>query len=391
MADEPGWEDIFDATGGEHGPSAEPSALRPRQRGRHRPRRRLTRLWVLLAVFVLLLGGGAVVWTTFQPQIRQVLGWEEPVDYQGAGTGKVIITIKNGQIGSDVAKTLFEAGVTKSFVAFYTLLLTQKPPIQFHPGSFQLKQKMSAKSALTALTDPANKVLTRLVVPEGTTVAGVIKRLGDLSESTSMSVPDLQAAAADYKAYGLPAQAPSLEGYLFPATYSLNPGMKAHEIFQTMVNEMFTRLDAAAVAPADRHRVLTLASITQKEGGKTSDFYQVARVWVNRIERGMNLQSDPTVSYGSGGTTIGTTDAERADKSNRYNTYANPGLPIGPIANPGEAAIDATLRPAAGPWLYFVLVNGETGETAFSTTLAEHNAAVKVWQQWLRDHPGFGN
>jgi UPF0755 protein len=152
---------------------------------------------------------------------------------------------------------------------------------------------------------------------------------------------------------------------------------------------MFEVLDAAGVAPDDRHRVLTLASITQKEGGPESDFGKVARVWDNRIEQGMNLQSDATVSYGVNGTTISTTDAERADKKNPYNTYANPGLPVGPISNPGKAAIDATLHPAKGPWLYFVLVNGETGETVFSTTIEEHYAAVKIWQQWLRDHPGF--
>ncbi|MEO7123486.1 MAG: endolytic transglycosylase MltG, partial [Lacisediminihabitans sp.] len=160
-------------------------------------------------------------------------------------------------------------------------------------------------------------------------------------------------------------------------------------IFQVMVDAMFKHLDADGVAPADRHRVLTLAALTQKEGGSDADFYKVARVWDNRIAQGMNLQSDATVSYGIGGTTISTTNAERADKSNPYNTYANPGLPIGPISNPGQVAIDATLHPAQGPWLFFVLVNGETGETAFSTTLAEHNVAVKQWQTWLRAHPGF--
>ena len=103
----------------------------------------------------------------------------------------------------------------------------------------------------------------------------------------------------------------------------------------------------------------------------------------------MNLQSDATVSYGVGGTTISTTDAERADKTNPYNTYANPGCRSARSRIRARPAIDATLHPADGPWLYFVLVNGETGETVFSTTFAEHNAAVKVWQKWLRAHPGF--
>lgn len=409
MADTPNFDDLvnwsedrtppgFESGGGE--PEAQPGGqqgahpdqharLRPRRRDRRHRRRRLTWLWALLTVVAVVGGGGAIGWTTFEPQVRHVLGWEAPIDYTGTGTGSVIVTIKDGQIGSDVATMLQRSGVTRSYTAFYKLLLIQSPPVAFHPGSYKLKKQMSASAALAALIDPANKVATRLVVPEGTTVAGVIKRLSELSESTGLTSKQLQAAASDYKSYGLPPKAPRLEGYLFPATYTLEPGMSAHDIFQTMVTKMFEVLDAAGVAPADRHRVLTLASITQKEGGPESDFAKVARVWDNRVKQGMNLQSDATVSYGSGGTTISTTDAERADAGNPYNTYANPGLPVGPISNPGKAAIDATLHPAAGPWLYFVLVNGETGETVFSTTIEQHNAAVKIWQQWLRAHPGF--
>jgi UPF0755 protein len=384
------WSDSTDTPGaGQQRPEQPPTRRSSRNHRRKRRRRRLTWLWSLLIVVAVVVAGGAIVWTNFEPQVRHVLGWEAPVDYVGQGSGSVIVTIKNGQIGSDVATTLQKAGVTKTYAAFYKLLLVQDPAVQFHPGSYKLKMKMSASAALAALSDPANKVFTRVTVPEGTTVQGVVKRLAELSESTGINEKKLQAAANDYKSYGLPEAAPNLEGYLFPATYTLEPNTSAHDILQSMVTKMFEVLDAAGVAPDDRHRVLTLASITQKEGGPESDFGKVARVWDNRIEQGMNLQSDATVSYGVNGTTISTTDAERADKKNPYNTYANPGLPVGPISNPGKAAIDATLHPAKGPWLYFVLVNGETGETVFSTTIEEHYAAVKIWQQWLRDHPGF--
>ncbi|WP_349903078.1 endolytic transglycosylase MltG [Parafrigoribacterium humi] len=407
MANEPSWDDIFASQPGANAPTGGLPASgdgQPRSRrelrqanvrgggrgGRGpRKRRRLTWLWVLLAIIVVAGIGAGYVWANFQPQIRHVLGWEEPNDFTGSGTGKVIVTIKDGQIGEDVARTLAAAGVTKTFDAFYDLLLKQNPQVDFHPGSYSLKKEMSAKSALKALEDPKNKVVTRVVLPEGITVKGVIARLADLSQATGITKDQLTAAAADYTSYGLPPEAPSLEGYLFPATYSLDPGTTAHKIFQTMVDTMFKQLDADGVAVADRHHVLTLAALTQKEGGSDSDFYKVARVWDNRIAQGMHLQSDATVSYGVGGTTISTTPEERADKSNPYNTYANAGLPIGPISNPGQAAIDATLHPADGPWLYFVLVNGETGETVFSTTLADHNAAVKQWQAWLRAHPGF--
>ncbi|MEO6943598.1 MAG: endolytic transglycosylase MltG [Lacisediminihabitans sp.] len=419
MADEPSWDDIFTSQPGDHGdgqssPAGTSSqaplsrrelrerAAAPRDSGGRggkppkgqrrrpgKPRRRLTWLWVLLSVLVVVAVGASYVWFAYQPQVRHVLGWEDSIDFVGPGTGKVIVTIKNGQIGEDVAHTLKDAGVTKTFTAFYDLLLKQSPQVNFHPGSYSLRKGMSAKAALTAIQDPKNHVVTQVTLPEGITVKGVVSRLTSLSEATGISAAQLKAAAADYTSYGLPAEAPSLEGYLFPATYPLDPGITAHDVFQTMVNEMFRRLDAAGVPVADRHHVLTLAALTQKEGGNAADFLKVARVWDNRLAQGMNLQSDATVSYGAGGTTISTTDAERADKSNPYNTYANPGLPIGPISNPGQAAIDATLHPADGPWLYFVLVNGETGETTFSTTLAEHNAAVKEWQAWLRAHPGF--
>ncbi|MET4780195.1 endolytic transglycosylase MltG [Glaciihabitans sp. UYNi722] len=412
MVDDPSWDDIFNSqprTGENADPTPEPAPQSRREARERQPKRvregrvdeygpppqkkkkrRLGWLWVLL-VFVVVLGGAATaVWFTFEPQIRHVLGWEDSNDYVGSGSGKVIVTVKDGQIGGDVAKTLAASGVTKTYDAFYGLLL-KTPSVQFQPGSYQLKKQMSAKSALAAITDPKNKVLTRVILPEGITVKGVITRLSDISQSTGVTREQLEAAAADYKSFGLPAEAPSLEGYLFPATYNVNPGLSAHQILDTFVKETFKRLDAAGVAPADRHRILTLAALTQKEGGSTADFLKVARVWDNRIADKMNLQSDATVSYGVGGTTLETTAAQRADKSNPYNTYANPGLPVGPISNPGQAAIDATLHPADGSWIYFVVVNCSTGETAFSDTLAQHEAANKQLGQWQKEHPGGCN
>lgn len=143
----------------------------------------------------------------------------------------------------------------------------------------------------------------------------------------------------------------------------------------------------------DRERVLTLASIVQKEGGPAEDFPVVARLFLNRLELDppMNLESDATVSYGSGGTSIHTTDEERADSSNLYNTYANSGLPVGPISAPGDDAISAVVSPAEGDWLFMVLVNGETGETVFSDNYADHLVAVEQWQAWYRAHPGWDN
>jgi UPF0755 protein len=418
MADEPSWDDIFSSQPGAtppQQPSSDAAPLGRRQmrendevksRGRRSdrggrgrgggsdqyglpPKKKRRFAWIiwLVAIVVVVGGGGTAGFFAFKPQIEHVLGLDS-VDYAGSGTGKVVITIKNGQIGSDVAATLHTAGVTKTTAVFYNLLLKQKPAVDFEPGSYQLRSHMSAQAALTALKDPKNKVFTQIVLPEGITVKQVIAKLAAVSQSTGVSQAQLEAAAADYKSYGLPAAAPSLEGYLFPATYSLNPGLTAHQIFQTFVNETYARLDADGVPVADRHSVLTLASITQKEGGSTSDFLKVARVWDNRIAQGINLQSDATVAYGAGSSSIETTPAQRADKSDPYNTYANPGLPIGPISNPGDAAIKATLNPAPGTWLYFVVVNCSTGETVFSDTLAEQNAANAQLGAWEKANPG---
>lgn len=346
-------------------------------------KRRLGWLWALLTVFVLLIGSGVTGWVLFEPQIRHVLGWEAPIDYTTTGNGtKVTVVIQSGDIGSNVAKTLQQAGVTKTFEAFYQLLL-KKPSVTFEPGSYSLQRQMSAASALAALQDPQNKVVHVAVIKEGISANSAYVQL---ASATGLPVTDFAAAAKNYVALGVPSDAPSIEGFLFPATYTFDPGVTATQALQLLVTTMIQHLDKAGVAPADRLKVLTLASIVQRESGPSvADMHKIARVFQNRLDRGMRLQSDATVAYGTGHTDrVTTTDAERADASNPYNTYAHSGLPVGPIGLPGDDAIDSALHPTAGPWLFFVAVNLKTGETAFSTTIAEHNAAVKQWQAWCR-------
>jgi UPF0755 protein len=348
-------------------------------------RRRLGWLWALLTLAVLAGGAAFAAWTLFEPQVREVMGWQLPTDYEGTGNGEeVVVVINDGDIGEDIANNLHDQGVTMTFDAFYDVLLAEEPT--FMPGTYKLQKQMSAASALAALQDPANRVVAGALIIEGTTLPTALQ---NLSDGTGIPLAEFEAASADLASFGVPAEAPSLEGYLFPATYEFEPGQTAQQILQRLVNETFTRLDAAGVGADDRHRVLTLAGLVQKEGGPEADFPRVARVFQNRIDQGMRLQSDATVSYGTGNKSIFTEDEERADASNPYNTYANDGLPVGPISAPGQAAIDAVLNPEPGPWLYFVLVNGETGETRFSVTGAEHEAAVEVWQQWVRDNPDW--
>ncbi|MBX9718755.1 MAG: endolytic transglycosylase MltG, partial [Microbacteriaceae bacterium] len=328
-------------------------------------------------------GAAAYVWANYESQVRELLGWELPNDYEGDGNGtEVTIVVRPGDIGEDVARTLQRAGVTMSFTAFYDLLLADESIVLF-PGTYLLQEQMSARSALDVLRDPANRVTASVTIPEGTTI---LDALGLLALGTDIPVEEFEAAAVDPTVYGISAEAPSLEGYLFPATYEFEPGLTAAQVIQVLVDEMFARLDARGVAPEDRHRILTMAGLVQREAGpNTDDFGKIAQVFYNRLEGGWRLESDATVAYGTGNfSTVWTTDAERADASNPYNTYANDGLPIGPIGLPGEVAIDAAISPTEGPWFFFVPINLQTGETVFSETVDQHEAAVAMLRQWCR-------
>jgi UPF0755 protein len=246
---------------------------------------------------------------------------------------------------------------------------------------------MSAQSALDALLDPANKLENTLLITEGIWARDA---LAEASAVLQIPIEELEAAAADPQALGLPAEATSVEGFLFPATYTFDPGVTAQEVVQIMVGESLAAFDAAGVPPEDRFRVATIASLIEREG-LPQDFTKVSRVIQNRLDQGMLLQFDSTVHYGTGdNSVVTTTDAERADAGNLYNTYVHAGLPPGPIGNPGADAISAALNPADGTWLYFVTVDPDTGETVFSTTLEEHEAAAEQFYQWLEDHPDYG-
>ncbi|HET6826340.1 MAG TPA: endolytic transglycosylase MltG [Amnibacterium sp.] len=335
-------------------------------------------------VVVLLLGGGALgaAYTVWPNQVKGLFGYSD--DYRGSGTGTVEVVVKQGDLGSDVADRLAAAGVTKTSTAFYELLLKTKPEPALVPGTYRLAHHMSAAAALAALQDPAHRVVADVAIPEGSTVKQI---LAATSAATGTPLAELQAAAKDYTSLGVPASAPSLEGYLFPATYQFQPGTSAKAMLSTMVKRMYQALDAEGVPPADREKVLTLAGLVQKEGNGSDDA-KVARVFLNRIAKHMMLQSDATVSYGAGGTTVVPTTKQYADK-NPYNTYHRYGLPLGPISNPGDVAIHAALHPAKGSWLFFVTVNLETGETVFSTTDAQHEKARARFEAWLAAHPNY--
>jgi len=363
---------------------AEPPAVPKRKRRRGC-------LVALLIVFVLIAGaatGGLWVWNTYGDKISEVMGWGPSKDFEaGQATGNALVTIKKGDGGQQVSEALYDAGVTKTSSVFYDMMVKENIVNTFYPGVYKLELKMTAAAALKALNDPKNKMQNSAVLPEGLSVAETISRI---SQSVDVPLADLQAAVKNPADYGV--NAPSLEGWLFPALYEFPPGATAKDVVSTLVQRTKDSLSAAGVPSADEQRVLTIASIVQREARAEGDFYKVSRVIQNRLDQGMKLQMDSTAQYGYGELHSGsasTSDAAQTD-DNPWNTYVIDGLPKTPISNPGDKAIDAAMHPADGPWLYFVTVNLDTGETVFSTTYAEHEASVKQWQDWCKANPDSG-
>jgi UPF0755 protein len=355
-------------------------------------RRRRVGAWIAVGLILAIVGGitvgGLWVWNTYEPQIREVMGWEEPKDFEpGLANGEALVTIVSGDTGQSISQTLYDAGVTKTPEAFYDYLIDNGRSPTFVPGVFRLQLQMTSEAALAAIEDPANKLENSALIPEGLTVERTTEIL---AESLAMPIEDFQAAVADPAAYGVPAE--SLEGWLFPAMYTFDPGATATDVIQRLVNRTVESLDAAGVPVEDRQRILTIASIIQREARFQDDFYRVSRVIANRLEQGMQLQMDSTAQYGYGELHEGSasTSSEAQFDDNPWNTYVVPGLPVGPIANPGDLAIDAAMKPAEGPWLFFVTVNLNTGETVFTTNADDHQAAVDQWIQWCRENPDAG-
>ncbi len=189
-------------------------------------------------------------------------------------------------------------------------------------------------------------------------------------------------------------QGASLEGYLFPDTYYLSRSQNSRAVLTMMVERFFEvskTLNQAETFPSQSpqktgrslslHEAVILASIVEKETGAAAERPQIARVFLNRLQKKMRLQADPTVIYG-----IGDFDGNLTRRDLRtpsaYNTYVLKGLPAGPIANPGRASLKAVLQPAEGNWLYFV-ARGD-GTHHFSTNLRDHNRAVYKYQKKRR-------
>lgn len=358
-----------------------------------RPKKKKRRKGCLIALIIVLavLGGIAAtgVWVanTYGDKISDVMGWGESKDWEpGLASGEALVTIKQGDTGAPVSAALYEAGVTKTKDVFYDYIVDENLAVTFYPGVYRLQEKMTAEAALDALKNDANKMANAVSVSEGGTI---VSSLPAMAETLGLPLADFEAAVQDPSAYGV--DAPSLEGWLFPAVYEFDPGVTAPQVIQRMVDRTRESLDGAGVPAADAERILTIASIIQREG-RLDDFAKVSRVIQNRLDIDMLLQMDSTAQYGYGSLHEGVVSSskEALEDDNEWNTYVRKGLPATPIASPSDAAIKAAMNPADGPWLYFVTINLATGETQFSQTMAEHEQGIEKWREWCRANPEGG-
>ncbi len=294
-----------------------------------------------------------------------------------SGARVVEIPAHRGFLG--VARILDGAGVIRSPLGFILLTLARGSMRSLKAGEYQVPQGANTVAVLTMLE--GGQVLQHSAVfREGATVGELA---GQLAADGLVKADDILRVARDglfLRTLDVPAD--SLEGYLYPDTYQFVKGMTPEEILARMVARMRERVSADILAAARGrdltfHQLLTLASIIEKEAVDRSEMPLISAVFWNRLRLEMPLQADPTVQYAVG------KDRQRLTRDDLmvespFNTYRRVGLPPRPIASPGLAAIRAAVNPAAVGYLYFVAIDERHHH--FSTTLADHNAAVAKYR-----------
>jgi len=329
---------------------------------------------LLVALVIVAIGAGAVAWNVFT-RFRDA-PWGSPAEK--------VVEVPPGASPRAVVRLLSRAGVlADDRLAWLYVRWIRRDPRPFKAGQYAFAGELRPDEVLERIHRGEVK-LYRFTVPEGLRIeeiAAIIARSGLApAEELARLARDPAVAAA------LDVPFPSLEGYLYPDTYAFAWGVPPQRILEAMVRRF---RDVLATAEAKRRptillserEVVTLASIVEKETGQPAERPRIACVFHNRLKKGMRLQTDPTVMYATFlRTGRWSKNISKADllSPHPYNTYSTAGLPPGPIANPGSAAVEAVLAPDECGDLFFVSRND--GTHVFCPDLGCHNAAVHRWQ-----------
>lgn len=301
------------------------------------------------------------------------IGWSFAVRRIGEPGPLVADKTVNIPKGDDVAETLEDQGVVENAQLMKVALLVEGKKSSVKAGEYLFKQNASLQDVIDTLVS-GKQVLHGITIPEGLTSLQAVERLRD----NDVLVGDIK---------NIPP-----EGSLMPDTYKFSRGTSRDQLIKTMQQESHRVIadvwshrsgDSPIRSPSE---MVTLASIVEKETGKADERPRVAGVFINRLAKNMPLQSDPTIVYGlvGGKGTLGRGILKsEVEQKTPYNTYAIVGLPPGPIANPGKAALEAVANPSKTRELYFV-ADG-TGGHAFAETLDQHRINVLKWRQVEKD------
>jgi len=294
--------------------------------------------------------------------------------------------VRHGQRTSIILKHLQADGVIRdSYVPLiYMKLLRRNDSIK--AGVYEFDRPLSAAQVLEKLFS-GDVILRSVTVREGLDRFAVARLFVEERFGTAQQWDKLTADPELVR--DIAPDAKSLEGYLFPDTYKFNPGTPPQTIVKAMVENFrkhFTGEMAFITTGLDVHKTVTLASIVETEARLPNERPLVASVYLNRLRRRMLLGADPTVIYAIklAGRWDGNIHKADLQIDSPYNTYRFPGLPPGPIANPGLASLRAAAAPASTNYLYFVAKHD--GSHAFSSNITDHNRNVEIYQrQWYRD------
>jgi UPF0755 protein len=301
----------------------------------------------------------------------------------------VRVDITPGMSALAIADRLHGVGAVSDPHAFYWLCRYRSAANRIQAGEYEFSAPLTPDQVLNKLVQ-GKVVLHRVTLLEGSTIRDVASLLDQAGLARESEISSLARDADFIQSLGM--AHPSLEGYLFPETYHHPRHQSARNILRAMVQQ-FRQHFTEEMAQRGRelgmsvHQVVILASMVEKEAAVDEERPLVAAVFLNRLQKGMPLQSDPTAVYDmedfSGPILSG-----HLKRQSPYNTYQVRGLPIGPICNPGLRSLEAVLRPARVPYLYFV--SNLDGTHRFSSTLSEHQEAVSQYREKSRKPPGNG-
>ncbi len=318
-----------------------------------------------------------------------------PPDFAGPGEDPVVVSVQPGDTIAEMGQTLKAEGVVASVDAWIEAANEEPLALTIAPGSYDMLTRMRADEALAWMLDPDSRITTALLLREGLRIDQTVAAV---SEATGLSRKRVERAASSGR-IGLPKYADdNAEGFLFPATYQLEKDESARSVLRRLVDRWH---QAEAEVDFDQgarrngvsaYEALIIASLVQAEG-HPDDYDKVARVIYNRLDPDTwggtygFLQLDATINYALRSSDVNLTTKQLQRTKSPYNTYRRTGLPPTPINSPGEAAMAAAVNPADGPWLYYVTVNPDTGETKFTDDYDEFLGFRKEFSRWLEENP----